>query len=177
MTRDFAIDLYKGNKSAEAIYNAYDIQFKILETKSENIFFNTFVITANEIGLAKFERILKIIPDINDTLDFRRGRIINRLSQQSPFTEVWLRQTLANIFGENNYIVNVDVENYVVYIDVLTKTGNLFEQTMLDMRQIIPANMILKTSETVQYTHRYLNINYTHQEMQQFTQGELSQYN
>lgn len=169
--------IYDGNDTMQAIADALNPAFDKLNSSVKVSFLDNFILTAGIKGIRNYERILGIIPDVlKDTVEFRRARVINRLAQMPPFTEVFLRQKLNTIFGEGNWNLEVNANEYRINIDVETNVKNLFDSTMEDIRRIIPANLTMVTAALTPYTHRYLNKTYTHAEMAQFTQGHLSQY-
>ena len=72
---------------------------------------NLFVQTMDEGTCAQWEAILRILPTPEETLDFRRLRVQNRLSLRPPFTLIFLREKLDLLFGPGNYEVEVDYPN------------------------------------------------------------------
>ena len=83
---------------------------------------------------------------------------------------------LSTIFGEDNIEFDVLYNQYKVRVGIETSIEGLVNETMKDLRNIIPANMIIETIIYEPYMHGYLKRHYTHEQMKQFTQGELSQY-
>ena len=75
---------------------------------------NLFVQTMDEGTCAQWEAILRILPTPEETLDFRRLRVQNRLSLRPPFTLIFLREKLDLLFGPGNYEVEVDYPNYIL---------------------------------------------------------------
>lgn len=149
--------IYDENETIREIRNAQEPEFDKLENASESAFYDNFIITAGIQGIRNYEQILDIIPDtINETTEFRRGRVINRLASMPPFTEIFLRQKLNTIFGAGNWSLIVDHKIYTIYIDVATRVRNLYEQTIDDIRQIVPANLILFTKQVFAQEPQYV---------------------
>ena len=64
---------------------------------------NLFVQTMDEQTTADWEKIFRIVPNpLTETLQFRRDRILNRLSMHPPFTLTFLYQRLDALFGPGN---------------------------------------------------------------------------
>lgn len=173
----YAPDIYNENETMLTIYKSQNEKIEEYEVLIVQAFFNNFVKTADIEGVRKFEKIFNILADeINETLEYRKSRLINKFASQLPYTKIFLDQMLKNIFGEGMYEVEILNKEYKVRIDIETQIDNLFETTMEELREIIPANMIIEQILTQLYMHKYLKKYFTHGAMRQFTYGELSQY-
>ena len=173
-----APDIYTDNKTMLAIYDAQAKELEQYDAQIYQVFLNNLVKFCDIEGIRRFEAIFNIQADEeNETLEYRRARIINKFTIQLPYTKITTKQMLDNIFGEENAQFEVIYNSYKVRIGIETEIENLIEQTISDLRrEIIPANMDIETIVYQRYMHRYLKKHYTHAEMKQFTQGELSQY-
>jgi len=170
--------LYSENITMNEIAETARNEINLAQINLETTFLNNFISPANMDGVQNYENILNIIPDASlESLEFRKSRIINRLAMSPPFTKHFLEQMLSIIFGPENFYFRIDYDNCSIYIDIETQISMLYDQTLNDIRQMIPANMKLISIMLVPFTHKYLNRHYTHDEMKQFTFGELSQYN
>lgn len=172
-----ANDKYSGNLTMLAIYDA---QLQELDSNSSLIyqaFLNNIVKYADIEGVRRFEAIFFIQADEeHETLELRKARIINKFAMQLPYTRIFVEQMLSTIFGEDNIEFDVQYNQYKVKVGIETDIQGLVEETLKDLRNIIPANMIIETILYEPYMHRYLKRHYTHSQLAEFTQGELSQY-
>ena len=172
-----APDIYNENENMLEIYNAQKLELGQYEDKIYRIFLNNYVKYADLEGIRRLEKIFNIIADeILDTIEYRRARLLNKFASLPPFTRIFLEQMFTNIFGEEMFIVNIYNDEYRVEIDIQTTIDGLFDRTMKDVRQIIPANMILEKFQIMPYTHRYIRDYYTHRQLEDLTFGELSKY-
>ena len=172
-----APDIYNENDTMLEVYKVQAEQMGDYEDKIYRIFLNNYVKYADLEGIRRFEAIFHIIADeVNETIDFRRARIINKFATLPPFTKIFLEQMFANIFGEDMFIINIIYDDYRVEIDVQTEIEGLFNQTMQDVRQIIPANMELEKFMIMPYTHRYIRDYYTYRQLEELDYRELSRY-
>jgi hypothetical protein len=147
-----------------------------LETRSKQAFYNNFIAYADAEGVVAFEETYQITPDtVNESLGFRKDRILNRKTMLPPFTKIFLTQKMETIFGSGNWELNIDYGNYYIGIDIITNS-ELYEEFMAELRKIVPANMVLETALLTPYTYRYLNKNFTYADLEEFTYEELSQY-
>lgn len=140
---DYLPDLYEKNKEMQNIINSEEQEFENgLKLGIENSFKDTFANTATETGLEKFEKLLNIQVDKDeDTIDFRRERIISRLISSIPFTETYLVNQLNNFLGEGNWTYTIDYNNYSLVINSL-QPGSAWYKELLDfLDRTIPCNM------------------------------------
>lgn len=98
--------------------NTEGIQLDALLDSLEQVDNNFFVQTMDESTVSQWEQIFSISPNPEtESLDFRRARILNRISTKPPFTLGFLYQKLDEFFGPGNYTVEVDYPNYTLYIE------------------------------------------------------------
>lgn len=173
----YAPELYIDNIDMLAVYNAQKLELIMFGQKSNQAFLNNFVKTCDLEGIRRWEKIFNILADeINDSLEYRKSRVMNKLVQQLPYTKIFLEQMLSSLFGENNYILQIINNTYIIYIDIETDIDGLYNDTIRNIRNIVPANMTIEAIQVIPYIHLYLNRYYTYEEMEQLTYGELSQY-
>ena len=140
---EYAPRIYSGFVEYEALISAEDPLINAVESATENLRNDQFVMLATVEGIEQYESMLKIIADPTaETLQFRRERIINRLSFTSPFTIKTLRNKLNSILGEGRYDAYIDYPNYTIYVESSAEDQSWFNETLITMAQIKPANMI-----------------------------------
>ncbi|MDE7260519.1 MAG: YmfQ family protein [Oscillospiraceae bacterium] len=103
---------------------------------------NLFVQTMDEGTTAQWEAILRILPTPEETLEFRRLRVQNRLSLRPPFTLIFLRKKLDLIFGPGNYTVEVDYPNYTLYIEAPAAEQAYFSEVSALLNIIKPCHIV-----------------------------------
>lgn len=103
---------------------------------------NFFFQTMNEGAVRQWEQILRIIPDSKvEDLDFRRARVINRISIRPPFTLGFLYQRLDELIGPGEWDVTVDYPNYTLYIVGNAKKENYASELRYTIGKIKPAHL------------------------------------
>lgn len=105
---------------------------------ARNMFFSTMGVTAIE----EWEKIFKIYPSPSDTLEFRRARILNRISTKPPFTLGFLYQKLDELIGPNRWTVRVDYPNYTLYIESAAENQNYATEIAVLLNTIKPAHIV-----------------------------------
>lgn len=103
--------------------------------------------TLTEFAIGKYSNSATTMPiDLKDFKITRNDYIIYQAAERNPF--------IAEIMLES------DIQG-------------LIAETFKDLRQIIPANIDIREIIYYPYVHGYLKRHYTHEEMQQFTHGDL----
>lgn len=105
---------------------------------------NQFIISADEEGISRFERLLGIRPKEKATLEDRRKEILARWNDVSVYTYKGLILRLNQLLGVGNYEIYPRFDNYELELEYRNKTG--FEDYI---REIIPAHLQLKTQVAV----------------------------
>lgn len=173
----FAPDIYNQNETMLQVYERQHGEINQYEQLIIQSFLNNFVKKCNLEGVRRFEKVFGIqANEEEDTMELRKARIINKFAFHLPYTRIFVEQMLETIFGEGNSIFYVVYNDYKAKVDIETEIQGLVEETLKDLRQIIPANIIIEVILYEKYMHRYLKKYYTHNDLKQFTYGELSQY-
>lgn len=128
---------------------------------------NRFIQTA-EIGIiVQWENLLSIEADpANETIEFRRQRILTRLSLSLPYTTPYLRRRLDQLVGADSYSLSIDYNNYTINLSLRISQEALYDEILTFIHLIKPANMVFNT--TFIYN--------THEEVGRHTHGELAAY-
>lgn len=132
-------------------------------------FQNTFVLTADISGIELFETMFSIVanPSTED-LEFRRQRILNRMTTSPPFTLRFLKQKLDSIIGKGKWKVTLDYSNYTLYVEASAVNQNWYTELEFTINQIKPCNIVfinrprtdLSLSLTEEISYRTMKWNY-----------------
>lgn len=135
--------IYSGFTEMESLIVAEDSILDTAEAEKKNVENNQFVITANEYGIEQYENMLGIIPNLStETLQFRRDRIINRLSMAPPFTFRFLKKKLDEIIGIGKWKAYIDFSTYTLYVESSANNQIWFEEIIITMSNLKPANIV-----------------------------------
>ena len=136
-------DWYKDIEEYQQIIAAEKAQAVILLSNMTAVKGNFFFATMNEGAVAEWERVLGIIPNpATETLEFRRMRLINRLSTKPPFSIRFLRQKLDELIGEGNYVLTVDGSAYTIYIEASASNQGYAIEVARTINAIKPAHIV-----------------------------------
>lgn len=147
-------------KTENALFN--DLEVEINKLKN-----NLFILTCDEATLKKYEILFSISSSKSETLEFRKERILNRINLSMPFTLLGLKAKLNEIIGKDNYTINIDYNNFTIYVESKILNQHWFVETHLTINKMKPANMVfvnkpfssslLKINEEVSYSKRINN--------------------
>lgn len=113
----------------------------------EQVLLNFFPQTMDVGTVEMWEDILHIVPDPSyEDLDFRRARIINRISTKPPYTLAFLYQKLDELIGPGLWSVDVDYPNYTLYIESNAQDQAYSQEVEFTVNHIKPAH--------IAYVHR-----------------------
>ena len=139
----FVPQLYKDVAEMDAIIDAEQRQLFSAQTEASQAFANTFVLTANYEGIEMFEMMLGIIADpTTESMEFRRQRVLNRITLAPPFTFRFLKKRLDDIIGKGAWNAHVDFNNYTLYVESSALNQNWYQELEFTINQIKPCNII-----------------------------------
>ena len=154
----------------QVICQAEEQQFEALASEITAVADNFFFQTMDESAIGEWEQIFGITPNpTTETLDFRRARIINRISTKPPFTLYFLYQKLDELIGPNQWTVTVDYPNYTLYIESAAENQAYATEVAFTMNKMKPAHIVyvnkpyvqtgILLSEEISLTQRLYNYN------------------
>ena len=142
--------LYNDVLEMDMLLEAENVILGSVEHEVDNTTKDQFIQTATLYGIGLFEEVLGIIPDLStESIEFRRMRLLSRMSTNPPFTEEFLDQHLEQIIGAGNYTIAVYPATYTVEVRILIPARTFFAEAQLLMLDVVPANMIMDIS--IQY--------------------------
>jgi len=151
--------VYKGVHETDQLVATENIMFDELDNLTTEAEENQFILTSNSRGLEVYERMLNIIANPeSDSIQFRRERIINRLSTAPPFTIKELRNKLDQLLGQDNYIIDLVHQQYKFNLTSYIGEYGKLDEMLRTLFVMIPVNLekhilnlIIQTKETSLY--------------------------
>lgn len=139
----FVPHVYKDVVEMDSIIESEENIVDTVRSEMTTAFANTFVLTANAYGIKMFEKMLGIIADpVTEDLEFRRQRLLNRMSMSPPFTFRFLKQKLDETIGKGMWSSYIDFNNYTVYIESSSSNQNWYSEVEFTINRIKPCNMV-----------------------------------
>lgn len=119
---------YKDIREIDIIANAIIYILSNLDREMQTILANNFIQTANEAGIAKYEKILGINVDPTIDLETRRQRVLSKMAASTVFTLRVLKTNLKEICDNGEYTLDMDYDTF--YMDLKVRVGR---KGMLDV--------------------------------------------
>ena len=119
-------------------------EFDIMWDSVNRILYNRFISTADEYGISRFEKMMKISPSGTDTLETRRTRVQSRWINSVPYTIRVLAQKIADLLGgEHNFSIHPDFrETYGMLLVIYSVDDSLKEELKYLLSIMVPANIV-----------------------------------
>lgn len=136
-------------QEVRAALRAEEPEFMLVWQAADRALKNEFIATADEYGIARFERLLHVFPSPEDTLESRRVRVQARWFASLPYTWRMLLERLTAILGEDAFAISKDFERYRIGLRVqLDAFGQAAELDRL-LEIMLPANMTIDSRNTL----------------------------
>lgn len=131
-----------------AIMKAWGFVLWMIEEDAGLVESNLFIQTADSDTLLQWERLMGITSAPTDTLEFRRERILTRISQTVPFTYWHLKERLTELFGDQ---FELTVNPAECSLEILVTSGRYGAVTLLNdlIYNNIPAHLDVTSNQEV----------------------------
>lgn len=151
--KEYVPSIYKDVVEMETIIETDDKLLDLEEGFLDDLENSQFVMTAPEHAIREYENLLNIIPKNTDTIEFRRLRIINRLSMTPPFSLPYLRQKLDTIIGAGKYNCYLNYDNYILYIESSAENQYWADEIYITINKLKPANIVFINKPLIVYNN------------------------
>lgn len=170
---DYAVPVTKDVADIQEVYRIESVEVQVLWDLIIKIFKEQYIYTADEYGLAQWEKILELQPEPTDSADTRRFVILAALWGQRPYTMIKLRELLDALCGEGNYKIIEDFNNYRIKFKISLGVKKQRDIVANMLKQIIPMNLIFDVDLLY---NRHIDLShFTHKELAEFTHFALNQ--
>ena len=115
---------------------------QVAESFTKRVYGNFFIQSMDSTALKDWEDIFGILASPTDTLDFRRDRLMNRMSMKPPYTADFLRLQLDRLLGEGNYELIIDNANYTIYVESAAENQTYAVEAAYTINTIKPAHIV-----------------------------------
>lgn len=136
-------------KDVKAAIDAGDKVGDILERALFELDNDICIRSSEESGIAHREKILGINPRDTDSIEDRRLEVLLRWYDSPLYTETVLRQKLDAALGENQYVLQIDLDTKTVSC-LVELTKRKMQKSVIDMLdQMVPLDYLI--SVTLRY--------------------------
>lgn len=126
-------------KEIQKLMGAEEPEFQMLVEECERLLDNLFIDSADVDGISRFEKIVGILPAVDDTLELRRTRLFARWNDIVPYTISVLKKKISSIQGNKN--IEVSVADYVISIITNMEQRGQVDELMILLKEMIPCNL------------------------------------
>jgi len=135
--------IYKNILEFDKLIETENELFNNINSETNKVKNNQYVSTADLDGIIMYEKILGITanPAIED-IEFRKNRIINRLSMTLPFTMRFLKSGLDKIIGKDRWTAYLDFDNYTLYVESAADNQIWYHEILVTVNKLKPANIV-----------------------------------
>ena len=133
-------------KETNLALTAEDPEFVLVWKAADRALKNEFIETADEYGISRFERMMKISPLNTDTLEIRRVRVQNRWFNSMPYTIRMMSLKIAELLkGECDFSIYPDFRNaYEMILVVYSTDDSLTKELEYLLSTMVPANIVME---------------------------------
>lgn len=125
-------------------------EFKIVWDAANRVLYNEFIATADEYGISRFEKLLKIYPSKEDTLESRRLRVQIRWFDELPYTMITLLERLIMLCGKDNFTLSDNFETgYTLTFQTCLEIIGQAEELDNIFRVMLPCNIIVDSRNII----------------------------
>lgn len=133
----------------DAIANAEEPELQRITEEGLRILRNQFIETADEDGIAEFEKMLGILPSKSDSLESRRARVFSRWFTELPYTLKAFLHKLSGLSEYGDIAVSVDFDRYMIAIDTDFEYYGQTDEIERLVDLMFPCNIIAELKNTV----------------------------
>lgn len=122
--------------------------FNRVKVELLQLFSMRFVNETDEMGIARWEKMLKLKRRPSDTLEIRRMKVLAKINNKLPYTWRSLQQLLNSIFGEGNYQITLDPQEYILEL-LIPSEQNYYREVSEILEPMIPLNIYMIIAEGI----------------------------
>lgn len=146
---------YPDSREMTELFRSEDQEIASAEQALERLLDDRFVLTASVEAIRRHERLLGIRADeAQESLAFRRVRVVNRYSTKPPFTLRYLQERLDDLVGKGRALAQVDLEAQVLTISAAIQNAPLFREVEQTVTALKPASLVYVQQTAVADTLR-----------------------
>lgn len=136
-------DWFRSILDYQELTGAETVEFGNFAELMSRVHDDMFVLTADESTVQDWEKIFGIVANPSvETLEFRRARILNRLTFNPPFTLEFLYERLDALIGVGKWAVVVDYANYTLYVEAAATNQAWAGEVLATVSTIKPCHLL-----------------------------------
>lgn len=137
-------------KEIAVTLEAEDPEFRIIWEAADRVLKNEFIETADEYGISRLEKMMKILPSKEDTLTSRRARVKSRWYNCVPYTLKALISKLIALCGKYDFKITLKPGSYQIEIEISLEMFGQVQELEHIIESMIPCNIVVSVKNTIQ---------------------------
>lgn len=137
-------------REMQEIMSAENPEFVLTAKEYDRLLDNQFIISCDEVGISRFEKILGIVPTANDTLQSRISRVLIRWNDTAPYTWKAFLQKLQTLCGDDFEVIP-DWNNYTLKIITHLDVYGQVDELENILGYMPPANIEIIANNVLEY--------------------------
>lgn len=137
-------------KEMQEIMNSENPEFILVAKEFERLLDDQFIITCDEVGIARFEDILGITPTSEDTLESRISRVLIRWNDVIPYTWKVFLEKIHTLCGDR-FQINPNFDQYEMQIITFLDVYGQIDELERIIGYMIPANIKITAENVMNY--------------------------
>ena len=133
-------------REMQHIMNAAGPEIQQLCDELERVKNNQFILSCDEQGIARYEKMLKITPSASDSLETRRFNVWMKYNDTKVYTDRALEEMLKSFCGPDGYKIISNYREYLLHMDVCLPVKNSYDSTYDMLKKIVPTNLVTTIS-------------------------------
>lgn len=105
---------------------------------------DSFIHSATEYGVKRWESMLQIAPSAGETLEERKARILTYLNLKLPYTWRVLKQLIEGIVGEDNVSMELDNDTQTLRLGLSTIGWEKVDTVNDLLSRVLPMNLVVE---------------------------------
>ena len=169
--KDYWIEEIQNIEEFKALSDAIEPEILDLKGEIKDLINDQFIETSTDKGIARREKMLKIQPFSDDTLQTRKFRTGVIWSNQLPYSYRQLEKKLADLVGEDGYTMARNVGEHTLTIKINLGVKRMRQDAYAMVRSMAPCTLII--SVELQYNRHIDLARFTHAQLSAYTHQQL----
>lgn len=117
---------------------------------------NMFILTATDTGLKKFENILHLYPNPDDTIESRRNNVMVHWYSKDVYTLKTLMNRLSMLQGNDNIQIDWDeTDNFLLHIITRLELKGQVDTLAQIIEMMLPANIAYNSVNRIEFNETF----------------------
>ena len=146
----------KEYRELDKLFEAEQPVFQALVHNQWDLLNNVFIETANDPGLKRYEKILKMYPNPGDSIETRRSNVMANWFSNKTYTLKTLLTMLQILQGNNNIQLTWDEDDsfYLHIITRLEQSGQV-DRLYEILERVLPANIVYESLNRIEFNETF----------------------